>query len=151
MRRKRDKIDLGLIHVTPKEAADCVKMLISDAKQIAGEFHGQNRSEKFRTNWPDEYKFAASSWKSFVQPMIIQYATLLGRDDVTEADKRRIYVARLMWEKLGQGKEKDNRLQITPNTQQFVGDRYENKRIARDFGTHGNFRAAVMNSVATRH
>jgi hypothetical protein len=144
-------IDLGLVQVTPKEAADCVKMLISDAKQIAGEFHGQNRSEKFRANWPDEYKFASTNWKSFVEPMIRQYAELLGRPDVSEQDKHRIYIARLMWEKLGEGKERDNRLQLAPNTQQFVGDAFENRKIKEKFGTHRNFRAAVLNNVATRH
>lgn len=144
-------IDLGLVQVTPKEAADCVKMLIHDAKQIAGEFHGQNRSDKFRANWPDEYKFASANWKSFVEPMIRQYAELLGRPDVSEANKHRIYVARLMWDKLAQGKERDNRLQIAPNTQQFVGDPFENRKIANQFGKQRNLRAALMNATATRH
>ena len=61
-----------------------------------------------------------------------------------------MYVARLMWEKLAQGKERDNRLQLKPNTQQFVGDKVENRRIKEEFGTHQNLRAALMNSVATR-
>jgi hypothetical protein len=149
--KNRNVIDLGLVQVTPKEAADCVKMLMNDAKQIAGEFHGQNRSEKFRNNWPDEYKFASANWKSFVEPMLIKYAELLGDPKVSETDKHRIYVARLMWEKLGEGKERDNRLQIMPNSQQFVGDAFENRKIKDNFGTHRNLRAALLNTVATRH
>ena len=144
-------IDLGLFQVTPKEAADCVKMLISDAKQVAGEFHGQNRSEKFRANWPDEYKFASANWKSFVEPMIVKYAEMLGDKKVSEDDKRRIYIARIMWEKMGEGKERDDRLQIAPNSQQFVGDPFENRKIKQTFGTHRNMRAALMNATATRH
>ena len=148
---KRNLIDLGLVQVTPKEAADCVKMLIGDAKQLAGQFHGLDRSEKFRTNWPDEYKFASSNWKSFVETTIQSYAMLMGRANVPEHDKHRMYVARLMWEKMAEGKERDNRLQLAPNTQQFVGDKSENRRIKEKFGVHGNLRAALMNSAATRH
>lgn len=144
-------IDLGLVQVTRKEAAGCVKMLIHDAKEFAGQFHGQNRSEKFRQNWPDEYKFAKANWKSFMEHTIRLYAELLGRPDVSETDKHRMYVARLTWEKLGENKERDNRLQLAPNTQQFIGDKFENRRIKEQFGVGRNLRAALMNSVATRH
>lgn len=145
-------IDLGLVQVTPKEASSCVRMLIHDAKELAGQFHGLDRSEKFRTNWPDEYKFASAMWKTFVEAVIQSYAMLLGRDHVPEEDKRRMYVARLMWEKLAQASpQRDTRLQLSPGTQQFSGDPFENKRIARDFGSHGNLRAAFMNDLVTRH
>lgn len=144
-------IDLGLVQVTPKEAKDCVRMMIHDARELAGQFHGLDRSEKFRTNWPDEYKFAASNWKTFVQAVIQSYAVLMGRKDVPEEDKHRMYVARLMWEKLSVESERDTRIQLAPNTQQFVGDKFENKRILKDFGRHGNLRAALLNSAITRH
>lgn len=144
-------IDLGLVQVSPHEAGDCVKMLISDAKELAGVYHGQNRSEKFRTNWPDERKFVSANWKTFVQAAIEGYAGLLGKANVMEKDKRRMYIARLMWERLGEGKEPDNRMQMKPGTQQFVGDPYENRKIKQQFGTHKNFRAHLMNSVVTRH
>lgn len=146
-------IDLGLVQVTPREAKDCVRMMIHDARELAGQFHGQNRSEKFRTNWPDEYKFARSNWKNFIEAVIQAYASLLGMEHVSEVDKHRMYVARLMWEKLQSepGTERDNRLQLAPNTQQFVGDPFENRRIKNQFGTHGNLRAALMNHAATRH
>src|SRR5262249_53916539 len=136
-------IDLGLFHVTPEEGVDCVKMLISDAKQLAGIYHGKTRSEKFRNNWPDEYKFASSNWRSFVQAVIEGYAGLLGRPHVREEDKRRMYIARIMWDRIGEGKEPDNRLQMRPNTQQFVGDAFENRKIKEKFGVHRNFRAAL--------
>jgi hypothetical protein len=144
-------IDLGLLQVTPKEAADCVRMMITDAKQIAGTYHGQNRSEKFRTSWPDEYKFASSNWRSFVQAIIEGYAALLGKPNVSESDKRRMYIARLTWERLSKDKEPDNRLQMRPGTQQFVGDPFENRKISRDFGVHAHSRARFLNSIATRH
>lgn len=144
-------IDLGLLQVTPKEAADCVKMLINDAKELAGVYHGKNRSAKFRAGWPDERRFASSNWQTFVQAVIEGYANLLGAPKVSEDDKRRIYIARLMWERMAVGKERDNRLQLRPNSLQFAGDPIENRRIARDFGTHAHSRARFMNTIASRH
>ena len=80
-----------------------------------------------------------------------QRAEMLGDKKVSEDDKRRIYIARIMWEKMGEGKERDDRLQIAPNSQQFVGDPFENRKIKQTFGTHRNMRAALMNATATRH
>lgn len=146
-------INLGAVQVTKKEGGDCVRMMISDAKQLAGIYHGKTRSEKFRNNWPDEYKFASANWKTFIQAVIEGYAGLLGQARVSEDDKRRMYIARLMWERLSkdEGKEPDNRMQMRPGTQQFVGDPFENRKIKDQFGVHRNFRAAVMNNVVTRH
>lgn len=144
-------IDLGLVQITPHEAADCVKMMLHDAKELAGVYHGQNRSEKFRNNWPDEYKFAQANWQSFIQAVIEGYAALLGKKNVSENDKHRMYVARLMWERMSKDKEPDNRLQMRPGTQQFVGDPFENRKIKEKFGVHRNFRAALMNDIVTRH
>jgi hypothetical protein len=143
-------IDLGLFQITPEEGADCVKMLCNDAKELAGIYHGKTRSAKFRASWPDERKFASVNWKSFVQAVIEGYAGLLGGKHVREEDKRRMYIARLMWQRLEEGKDKDNRLQMRPNSQQFVGDPFENRRIVKDFGTHAHSRARLLNSVAPR-
>lgn len=40
------------------EARELIRMLFEDAKQVAGEFHNMERSDKFRVNWPSEYEFA---------------------------------------------------------------------------------------------
>ena len=53
--------------ITKDEAMKLVRMLCNDAKKMAGEFHGMNRSEKFRINWPNEYRFADANWKSFIE------------------------------------------------------------------------------------
>lgn len=151
MKRNKDVIDLGLIQVKKREAADCVKMLMNDARELAGQFHGENRSEKFRLNWPDEYKFADANWKSFVQDTITAYATLMGHEHVPEEDKRRMYIARIVWEHASQEGEKDTRLQLFRNTQQFVGDPFENRKILRDFGKVPNLRAAFKNATMLRH
>lgn len=151
--RNQRLIDLGALSVTSKEAADCMKMMLHDAKELAGVYHGQNRSAKFRAGWPDERKFASSNWRSFIQAVIEGYAALLGKPNVAEDDKRRMYIARLVWERVSKdgSKEPDNRMQLRPNTQQFVGDPFENRKIADQFGVHAHGRARFLNSVATRH
>jgi hypothetical protein len=146
-------IDLGLVQVTPREARECMRMMLHDARELAGQFHGENRSEKFRANWPDEYKFARANWKSFIQAVIRAYATLMGQPGVPDVDKHRMYVARLLWEHVSKDKaaEADNRLQLFPGTQQFVGDPFENRKINQQFGLAKNLRAHLMNSLVTRH
>lgn len=137
--------------LTRTEAASLVRMLLNDAKQIAGEFHGMNRSEKFRINWPDEYKFADANWKSFVSAARQMYADRLADPLTTPADARRMHLALVLQHMMAQGEETDNRLQLAPNTQQFEGDKAENTKIKEKFGTVPNLRAALMNSTASRH
>jgi len=47
------------------------------------------------------------------------------------------------------GQETDNRLQLKPDSQQFVGDKYENRKIIDTYGNGQNFRAALKNGVAS--
>jgi hypothetical protein len=145
------KINLNGEMIEKEEALGLLKMLYHDAKEIAGEYHDMNRSEKFRINWPDQYKFADANWKTFVAAARAMYAERLGDPKTPPADARKLHLALLLQHKMGEGQEKDTRLQIMPGTQQFVGDPYENKKIVDTFGKRGNLRAALMNSVATRH
>ena len=126
-------------------------MLCEDAKKIAGEYHGQKRSAKFRINWPDEYKFASANWRTFVASARKMYADRLGDPKTKTEDARMMHLALVLQAKMAQGAETDNRLQLAPNTQQFVGDAYENKKIVEQFGVKRNVRAALMNNIATRH
>lgn len=134
-----------------KEAAALIRMLCEDAKQIAGVFHGMNRSEKFRINWPDEYKFADANWKTFVDAARQMYASRLADPKTPKADARKMHLALVLQAEMAKGQEADNRLQLAPNTQQFEGDKIENRKILQKFGRVPNFRAALLNSVATRH
>jgi hypothetical protein len=130
---------IGGIESTHHEVMECVRMLCNRAKDRAGEAHGKDRSEKFRANWPDENTYAIASWKNYVQQVINEYASAMDASSTaSDYDKRRMYIARLMWEQLGEGKEKDNRLQIMRGSQQFEGDKYENKKIADKFGKQSN-------------
>jgi hypothetical protein len=116
------------------EAMALLKGLYHEAEECAGEFHGKNRSEKFRANWPDETLFAKANWKSFVQEARRKYAGKLGDLQVPEAEKRRIHLALVIEHEIAGGREKDARLQLAPNTQQFEGDKYENRKILEKFG-----------------
>lgn len=137
--------------ISESEATSLIRMLCEDAKKIAGEYHGQNRSAKFRINWPDEYKFASANWRTFVVAVRAMYAEKLGDPKTKPDDARKIHLALVLQAEMGKGQEADTRLQLAPNTQQFVGDAYENKKIIEKFGKKPNIRAALMNNIATRH
>lgn len=137
--------------ISVSEAKKLIKMLYNDAKQIAGEFHNMNRSEKFRVNWPDEYKFAASEWRNFVEAAIQMYVNKLGDPHTPEEQKKLIHRAIVLHNEIGKDMPKDTRLQIKPDSQQFWGDRYENAKILEKFGKTPNLRAYLQNSTATRH
>ena len=143
-----DKIVVNGEPISRREAMDLVRMLCNDAKQIAGEFHGMNRSEKFRINWPDEYKFADSNWKTFIEPCRQMYAARLADPQTPPDEARKMHLSLVLQAMMAQGEETDNRLQIAPNTQQFVGDRHENKKILEKFGKRPNVRAALLNATA---
>src|ERR1700722_18272057 len=116
-----DFIEVAGQLLTVKEAGDLVRMLCNDAKKFAGEFHGMNRSQKFRVNWPNEYVFADANWKNFVAPVRAMYAERLGNPKTPREDARKMHLALVLQTMAEQGAEKDPRLQISPNSQQFVG------------------------------
>jgi hypothetical protein len=148
-------VRIGGEEISIEEAASLVRMVCADAKQIAGVFHGQNRSEKFRKNWPDEYKFAETNWKTFIKAARALYAQKLADPKTPDHDARRMHLALVLEAAISEGvkgrEQTDNRLQLQPGTQQFAGDRYENRKIIEKFGLSQNLRAALLNSTTTRH
>jgi hypothetical protein len=134
--------------ITKTEALELVRMLCNDAKQIAGEFHNMERSAKFRANWPSEYLFADSQWKNFIEAARAMYAARLGDPKTKPEDARRMHLAIVLYTMAEQGSDKDSRLQIAPDTQQFVGDRYENRKIADKFGRQSNTFMDLLKSTA---
>ena len=134
--------------ISTKEAAQLVGMIRDDAKEVAGQFHNMNRSEKFRVNWPNEYYFAESEWKSFVEAVRLMYTERLADPLTSDAEKRKLHLALVIEHMVAQAGEADNRLQIKPNTQQFVGDPFENRKIKNQFGTAPDLKAAMKNSTA---
>lgn len=135
--------------ISVPEAYNLVCALYAVARQLAGEFHEKDRSEKFRRNWPNEYKFSEANWKTYVQAARSKFVELLADPKCSESLKRKMFLALVIERKVAQGQEQDLRLQLFPNTQQFEGDPYENKKIAETFGNRPNLRAQLMNSVSS--
>lgn len=134
--------------ISTREAADLVRMLCNDAKEFAGQFYDMNRSVKFRANWPVQDNFVDSNWKTFVEAVRALYAERLGDPKTPPEDARKMHLAIVLQEEIGKGQEKDSRLQIRKDSQQFHGDPFENRKIIEKFGTTQNLRAGFMNSVA---
>jgi hypothetical protein len=136
--------------IPKSEAFALIRMLMNDAKEIAGVFHGQNRSEKFRANWPDEKAFAECEWRNFMEAARAMYAEALGDPQRSEYDKRRMFLAIALWQQVeATSPETYGGIQMLPGTQQFEGDKFENRKIAENFGKHSNtFKELLLNSSA---
>lgn len=137
--------------VEESEAMGLVRMLCNDAKKIAGEFYEQKRSAKFRANWPNAYEFADANWKTFVVAARAMYAERLGDPKTPPHEARKMHLALVLQAEMGKGQEADNRLQLKPNTQQFVGDPYENRKIVDTWGKRANsLRERLLGSSTLR-
>jgi hypothetical protein len=141
-------IDINGELIGVDEAQRLIRMIYNDSYKFAGEFHGMERSLKFRLNWPDEYRFADANWKNFVAAVRLLYTNQLADPKVPEREKRSIFLALVLERRISEGQETDTRLQLAPNTQQFEGDKDENKGIVEKFGLKPNLRALLMNSTA---
>lgn len=147
-----DMIQVSGETLSKHEALGLVRMLCNDAKQIAGVFHGMNRSAKFRRNWPNEYVFADANWKNFMESARAMYAERLGDPKTPPSDARKMHLALVLQTMAEQGVEKDNRLQLAPNTQQFEGDPFENRKIVEQWGKQSNtFKELLMSSSTARY
>lgn len=131
------------------KAMELIRMLCNDAKELAGQFHGMNRSDKFRANWPDEYAFAECNWRNFIEAARSYYAQLLGDAQVSEYDKHRMFLAIALWDQAAKtAPESYPGIQLAPGTQQFEGDKYENRKIAETWGRHSmTFKELLMHST----
>jgi hypothetical protein len=146
-------ISIGDEIISVPSAMGLVKLIQKDAHEMAGAFHGMNRSAKFRANWPDEDDFAVANWKSFVVAVRQMYADRMGNPKTPPDEARKMYLALLLeraWSEgqLALGMKPDMQLQLSPGTQQFDGDSRENKKIAERFGDRPNFRARLKAGAA---
>lgn len=143
-----DFIEIAGERVSTYEAGELVRMLCNDAKQIAGMFHNMERAPIFRANWPNEYLYADANWKNFLEAARAMYAERLGDPKTPPAEARKMHLALVLQTMAEQGAQNDTRLQLTPNTQQFVGDPYENKKTTDRFGRRSlTFMELLMSSA----
>ena len=119
-----------------------IAMVRKDAEEYAGQFYDQCRSAKFRSAWTEvglragrdpQLCFVEAQWKHFVEHVRSLYADMLTSPKVSEDDKYRIHQALIVQAMLG-AQSQDIPIQVAPGTQQFVGEKYENKQIAQDYG-----------------
>lgn len=141
-------IEINGENLSVSEASGLIRMLCNDAKKFAGEFHNQNRSIKFRANWPNEYPFADANWKTFIEATRALYAERLGDPKTPQDDARKMHLAIVLWSKMETMVEPDGRLQLKPNTQQFEGDKFENRKIVESFGKRSNTMMELLMSSA---
>jgi hypothetical protein len=127
----------------PQVRALC-NMVRRDAEEYAGQFFDRNRSVKFRKAWAEvglrvgrdpQAVFVAQSWKHFVEHVRSLYCEMLTSPKISEDDKDRIHKALIIQAMLG-ARSQAAPIQLAPNTQQFEGDKFENREIAKTYGEH---------------
>jgi hypothetical protein len=141
-------VEINGEYIPVDECRRIIKALYNDAKQIAGVFHNMERSAKFRLNWPNEDDFADSEWRNFVEAARSMYAERLNDPKTPPKEARQMMIAVILEARMARGAETDNRLQLAPNTQQFEGDKAENRKIMDTFGPRPNLRAVLRNGAA---
>lgn len=131
-------------HLGRREVKVLLDMVRRDAEEYAGQFYDKCRSEKFRKAWSlvglqtgrDAQRcFVEMQWPHFVEHVRALYAQMLMSPRVTEDDKHRIHQALIVQAMLGARSQRVP-IQVAPDTQQFEGEKYENRKIAEVFGTH---------------
>ena len=111
------------------------KMIVHDAKEMAGCFYENERSDTFRATWPDQLDYVNAKWAHFVDPVRQGYAELLGRPDVPEADKERMFEALTDNLEAVHSDGAASPLAIFKDTETFYGARRENLKIQDAIGT----------------
>jgi hypothetical protein len=131
-------------NLTNSEVRRLIAMVRKDAEEYAGQFYDQCRSAKFRTAWTEvglrsgrdpQLCFVEAQWTHFVDHVRSLYAQMLTSPRVSEDDKYRIHQALIVQAAFGENSQ-DIPIQVAPGTQQFEGEKYENRQIAETYGTH---------------
>ena len=144
-----DYLEVNGERIPKREVDDIIRMFCHDMKEFAGEFHNMERSEKFRANWPDEDVFANCQWRNFFEATRAFYTERLADPLVSEHDKRRMFLAIILWNMVEQAApEKFQGLQMKPGTEAFEGSKYENRKTVENFGRHSDtFKDLLLGST----
>ncbi len=145
------------------EVRRLLDMVRKDAEEIAGQFYDQCRSKKFRLAWTEvglragrdpQRCFAEQRWNNFVDHVRTVYCELLTDPKVSEADKYRMHQAMIVQNIFGIESQAAP-VQLAPKTQQFEGDKFENRQINANFGEYAEPKLVdkLLTSTAmrTRH
>ncbi len=129
------------------EVAKRIRIIYDKARDLAGEFYDNDRSDKFRANWPSQDEYAKCNWKSYVEEARSQLVARLADPHYPITEKNKIWSAIVLERKINETKPMDPGIQIRKDSQQFVGDKRENKKITEKFGNSTNLRAWLKRSV----
>ena len=156
--------------LSPREVRRLIKYFDHECKEMAGEFFDRcrkgllgdtGRSEKFRAFWAEvgfrcgadpQECYVASHYQNFAEDVRSALAGLLARPDVREEDKQTIHKALIVQQALGMNSQ-HTPVQLGKDSQQFAGDRFEVKELAKAFGDHSprSMVDRLMSTTATRH
>lgn len=157
--------------LSKSEVRKLLKFFDDECREYAGQFFDMcrkvlvgdgGRSEKFRAFWSEiglrcgkdpQYCYVESHYQNFAEDVRRELAGLLARHDVKEADKQRIHKALIVQQALGMDSQHVP-VQLQKDSQQFAGDSFEVKEIAKTYGNHvePSLLAKLMSSTAqTRH
>ncbi|HLH92078.1 MAG TPA: hypothetical protein VKX28_26900 [Xanthobacteraceae bacterium] len=135
------------------EVRKLMALVENDAKKVAGEFHGMKRSAKFRAMWPNEYVFAEQNWKNFVVAVRMMYAERLADQKTRPEEAETMFRALCVQAMMGAGPNAPAPIQSLPNTENFVGDKTENKVIDESFGVGqgpGSLKSRMLRTAGRR-
>lgn len=129
--------------VQDDEIRDILHMIDHDCKEFAGAFFEEDRSRKFRRTWEKVGKlsrrsaqdcFVDHAWKHFVVHVRAWYAHKLSDPGLPEKEQARLHRALIIEYMRGTAQQAKDVLQMTPGTQQFNGDKTENRHISETYG-----------------
>lgn len=151
-----------------------VKRLIAlfdrECKEAAAEFYDRcrkglfgdaGRSEKFRAFWSEiglrcgrdpQECYVASHYTNFAEDVRRALAGLLARADVADRDKQDIHRALIIQQMMG-AQSQHVPTQVSRDSQQFAGDPFENREMAKTYGSHPepSLVSKLMSTAATKH
>jgi hypothetical protein len=148
-------IDINGEIVPDDEIRDILRMIDHDCKEQAGDFFEQDRSAKFRKTWNEvgiltrrdpQDCFVDHAWKHFHVHVKAIYTRRLTQyiDNILHIDnpayekdeyvRDRLFKALIMMGMMSKAAEAQDVLQMAPGTQQFEGDKTENKHISETYG-----------------
>lgn len=157
-------------NLTKSEVRKLIKFFDHECKEAAGEFFEMcrkgllgdaGRSEKFRAFWSEigfrlgkdpQLCYVESHYQNFAEDVRSGLAGLLARNDVAEKEKQQIHKALVVQEMLSISSQ-NTPVQLRKDSQQFAGDRYENRQITTTYGNHPD-RSTIdklLSTTATRH
>lgn len=129
------------------EIRDLLRMVNHDTAELAGSFYEMKRSEHFRDHWKKmgeaigksaQDAYIACEWKHFHEAVKFYYTDTLNIEseiyEKREHIRDRRHKALILINMQSQAKEAKTVLQVHPGTQQFEGDKTENKRISDEYG-----------------